>query len=79
MTEVTCCHGVLEIRGGEVWPPGEGVCLALSAGVLSQKEPSELEPGSSGPWPFLMLQALEQNCSWLSLSVSPGEWFQDLL
>lgn len=26
--------------------PGEGVCMALSAGVLSQKGPSELEPGS---------------------------------
>lgn len=81
MTEVKCCLGVLEIRGGEVGPPGEGVCMALSAGVLSQKGPSELEPGSG--WALALgwsdPPGSRAELLLLALSVFPGEWFQDLL
>lgn len=80
MTEVKCYLGVLGIRDGEVRPPGEGVCLALIEGGLSQKGPSELDsaPGLPWSWTGLIPPGSRAELFLLVFCLHRG-WFQDML
>lgn len=72
MTEVKCCLRVLEIRGGEVGPPGEGVCLALRVGVLSQRGRLSKSQADRGPWPWPDPSGSRVELLLLALCVSYG-------